>query len=221
MPDLVADEPSLPWHAEQLPSPRAMISGMNTAVFVAVLAGSVTALGWLANYLLSARADRRGREAEALLRHTERQLEELYGPLAFLVIEGRQTFRDLLASLGRNYVFRPGGTLPDNELKTWLFWVDNDLLPRNEQIKRILMDKTHLIDRDEMPASYVAFLDHHNSWKINHLRWQKEQVPYSFRSSVNWPKEFEDDVIDTFGRLKARHATILGNTLGRATARGN
>lgn len=54
------------------------------------------------------------------------QLGELYGPLYFLVIQGRQTWMDVLESLRRDYVFAPGNELPDHELNLWLFWVEHD-----------------------------------------------------------------------------------------------
>ena len=189
---------------------------MSTAVVVAVVAGLLTAVGWVVNYVLSGRSERRRRREDALLAHTGRQLEELYGPLAFLVIEGKQTFRDLLATLGRTHVFGADGKLSDEDLKTWLFWVDNDLLPRNDEIKRILMAKTHLIAGGEISPDTIAFLDHHNSWKINHLRWKTEGVPYSWHSKVDWPSQFEDEILATFRLLKARYATILGRTVGSA-----
>ncbi len=187
---------------------------MTPEVQVAIVAGAVTALGWLVVHTLQVRAARVGHARESLLAHTERQLEELYGPLAFLIYEGRQTFNDLLKSLGRTYVFVEGKPLPENELKTWLFWADHDFLPRNARIKALLTAKTHLIDGEVMPESFVAFLNHCNSWHINHLRWEEERVEYSWHSAVAWPDDFERDVIDSFTRLKRRHDGLL-RALGR------
>ena len=39
------------------------------------------------------------------LDHLSEQLEKLYGPLAFLIIEGQRSYRDLLEILGRQQVF--------------------------------------------------------------------------------------------------------------------
>lgn len=146
----------------------------NPALLVAAITAAVAVAGWVVNYVLTGRNERRRREAEAQLKHTEKQLEELYGPLAFLVIEGQCTFADLLDSLGRRHVFTEGDKLNETDLETWLFWAENDLMPRNEKIQEILTAKTHLIEGHEMPAVYKAFLDHHNSWKINHLRWKTD-----------------------------------------------
>ena len=71
------------------------------------------------------------------------------------------------------------------------------------------MKHTHLIEGDEMPASYLAFLEHHNSWYLNHLRWKKEGVEYSWHSKINAPRAFEKEVLDTFKQLKARHTRAL------------
>jgi len=182
---------------------------MDTPLLVATITVAVSIIGWLVNHVLSGYRDRHNQQLVASLKYIEQQLEELYGPLAFLVLEGRRTFKDLLETLGRNCVFLEGKSLPKDELKLWLFWVENDFFPRNEKIKELLMAKTHLIEGTKIPESYLSFLDHHNSWKINHLRWQKEGVEYSWHSKINWPLEFEQDILLTFEKIKARHAEFL------------
>lgn len=182
---------------------------MDITLLIAAIAAVASIIGWIVNHILSGYRDRHNQQLAASLKYTERQLEELYGPLAFLILEGERTFKDLLETLGRNYVFLPDKSLPEDELKLWLFWAENDLLPRNEKIKELLMTKTHLIEGINIPASYLSFLDHHNSWKINHLRWQKEGVKYSWHSKIKWSREFGRDVLLTFEKLKAQHAKFL------------
>ena len=183
---------------------------MQTPIVVALVAASVTALGWLVNHALTSYREEKRRQAETQLRYVERQLEELYGPLAFWLYEGRRAFADLLDTLGRRYVFQDDDPLPEDELRTWLFWAEFEFLPRNERIKQLLMTKTHLVQGAAFPQSYIRFLDHCNSWAINHCRWKEQGVEYSWHSKVNWPKEFEDEVIDTFQRLKAEHSVLIG-----------
>jgi len=182
---------------------------MEIAIIVAIISATVTILGWLVNHILNGQRERKTQELVAQMKFTERQLEELYGPLAFLIWDGRRTFEDLLEILGRNYVFPISGILTENELNTWLFWLDNYFFPKNERIKELLMTKTHLIEGEELPKSYLAFLEHHNSWYLNHLRWKKEGTKYSWRSKINAPHEFEEDVLSTFKFLKARHSRAL------------
>jgi hypothetical protein len=184
---------------------------MDTTLTIAVLGATVSALGWVANYIVSTTADKRRQRLISRLEFTKQQLEELYGPLAFLVLEGRRTWQDLLAVLGRDYVFPADNrALPEKELEVWLFWVENDFFPRNYKIQELLSTKTHLIEGEKVPDSYLAFLDHHNSWKILHERWEKQKNEYSWHSKLNWPLEFEKDVISTFEELKKRHSRLLG-----------
>ena len=147
---------------------------MNPTITASLVAATIAVIGWFISSLLASRTAVRNLKQAAALKHIEKQLEELYGPLAFLMIEGRQTFGELLDSLGRDYIFYSDHPLPEDELKTWLFWVENDFFPRNEKVKRLLASKTHLLEGDEIPDSYQSFLDHYNSWYINHLRWQKK-----------------------------------------------
>ena len=183
---------------------------MNPAITVAVITACVTALGWVVTNYLSQRREEQKVKAEATLRYVERQLEELYGPLVALMYEGRQVFQELLRSLGRDYVFLEGVALPQDELKTWLFWADNSFLPRNRQIRDLLTSKPHLVEGSDFSESYVLFFLHESSWRVRHERWVKEKVAYDWHSSVNWPLQFERDVIDTFKALKAKHSELLG-----------
>lgn len=187
-----------------------MSGQMETPVVVALIAASITAVGWLVNHWLSSRRDEQRRKTEAQLRFVERQVEDLYGPLAFLIYDNRRTFLDLLDTLGRNHIFVAGQPLPPDELRTWLFWAEAECLPRNERIKSLLMSKTHLIEGAKFPQSYVFFLDYCNSWAFNHRRWKEQGIEYSWHSKINWPEEFEKEIIATFEELKERHSALAG-----------
>jgi hypothetical protein len=140
---------------------------MQPPVEAALVAAVGAAIGWFANHWLTARREESRRRVEAQLKFVERQIEELYGPLAAALYEGRRTFLDLLQSLGRNYVFSDDQPLPPAELKTWLFWAESEFLPRDDQIKSLLKSKAHLVVGSSFPESYVSFFDHCNSWAIS------------------------------------------------------
>jgi hypothetical protein len=182
---------------------------MEPAITVAVIAAAVSAVGWIVNYILTSRSERERTRLTSRLNHVEKQLEFLYGPLAFLVYEGRQTWEDLLHKLGRNHVFVAGHELPQQELDLWLFWVEHDFMPRNLTIKNLLASNAHLIDGAELPRSYIEFLNHHNSWQIQHQRWKEQDIEYSWHSDINWPGAFEDEVVSTFTRLMKEHETLI------------
>lgn len=187
---------------------------MDLTLTIAILGAAVSAIGWVANYILSTAADKRRQRLISQLDFTKQQLEELYGPLAFLVLEGEQSFRELLEVLGRNFVLLgEDGTISEQDLKTWFFWIENDFFPRNQKMKDLLASKTHLIEGERVPESFLAFLNHEHSWKLLHERWQKQSIPYSWHSKVNYPQEFPKDVLSTFEKLKQRHSRLLGEVL--------
>ncbi|MFT3813121.1 MAG: hypothetical protein QM740_07045 [Acidovorax sp.] len=179
-------------------------------VWIALIGAAVAAISWFVNHRLTSQREEKRRRIESQLKFIERQIEELYGPLAASLYEGRRTYQDLLDSLGRTYVFPAEEDLPADELRTWLFWAETEFLPRNEHIKTLLKTKAHLIYGGEFPASYVDFLDHCNSWAVNHRRWKDEQVKYSWHSKIDWPETFENQAIETFQFLKRRHAELIG-----------
>lgn len=159
------------------------------AVALAILGG----IGWLISHSINTRTDRRRQQLSWQVEFTAKQLQELYGPLALLVTEGRQTFDDLLDVLNRDAVFVGSKPLTPDELQAWLFWVDNDFLPRNRQIQLLLASKPHLIEGPEVPRSYIEFLKHSSSWELAHRRWKEKGVEYGWHSKVNWPRSFEKD----------------------------
>ena len=167
---------------------------MNIELIIETIVDSVKAIGWVVNHIFSLRLERRRHNLTAQLKYTERQLEELYGPLAFLLIEREQVFKDLLSALGRNYVFVEGQELAEDELKTWLFWVENSFLPSSKKIGDLLESKVHLIEGNRLPDSYKELVMHFSSWEIRHQRWKKEKVEYSWHSSVSYPQQFSVDV---------------------------
>jgi hypothetical protein len=199
-----------PPHTTTLATNEAEGARMQPAVWAALIAAVGAAIGWFANHWLTARREEYRRRIEAQLKFIERQIEELYGPLAAALYEGRRTFLDLLDSLGRRYVFLNDRPLTAEELKTWLFWAESEFLPRNEQIKILLRTKAHLVEGPTFPESYILFLDHCNSWAISHRRWKEQGKEYSWHSKINWPKNFEEEVLATFQELKRRHASLLG-----------
>ncbi|MFI6336286.1 hypothetical protein [Streptomyces sp. NPDC050535] len=187
---------------------------MDSTSLAAVIAATVTAGGWLANHALSARADLKRRRTEARLTHVENQLEQLYGPLLFLVKEGRSAFDDFCDTLGHTPAFPPDGHLSSAERDLWLFWVDHEFMPRNKAIQDLLASKTHLLVGDRIPDSFLAFIDHYNSWRVTHQRWKEREVEYSWHSKAHWPLSFETEVVATYERLKNLQIHLAGLVRG-------
>jgi hypothetical protein len=184
---------------------------LSQTIIVALVAGAITAIGWLANYAYAKRTDRYKQELAARLAHVERQLERLYGPLVFLVHEGEASFSDLLDTLKRRHVFSSSGSISEEDLPIWLFWIDHDLMPRNAAIQALLSSQSHLIVGDKLADSYIEFIKHYNTWKVNHARWKVDGVRYSWRSKTNWPTGFAAEVKQSFEMLKQEQKRLQGH----------
>lgn len=189
---------------------------MDIALTIAILGASVSVVGWVVTHILTTSAERRRQRLISQMEFTKQQLEELYGPLVFLVWQGQQSYRDLRSSIDLHQVFdygpgdAEGAILSEEGLKTWLFWVENEFLPHDKKIQELLSKKTHLVEGETIPQSFLAFLNYHNSWRVNHERWQKQGVEYGWLPKLRWPDEFNEEVLSTFKTLKNRQAILIG-----------
>ena len=77
---------------------------METSVLVALIAAAVAVLGWVVAHYLEQRRTRAAERLSSQIAYRERQLSELYGPLAFLLIQGRQAFADVLEMVDHDLV---------------------------------------------------------------------------------------------------------------------
>lgn len=165
--------------------------------------------GWFVAYLLSQRAAKEQHRREAALKHVERQLSDLYGPLTFLLLEGSRVFQDLAEDFGPEWLAgeRP---LSDAEIDKWIYWSEHYFIPRNERIQELLSQHSHLIEGDQIPTSFLEFIDHHSSWTLELKRWREAGIREGLYSRRSWPVRFADEVVATFHLLKRRHASLLG-----------
>lgn len=183
---------------------------MDTALLVAIITATASVLSWVINSIYSSWKEKRKEKFKARLEFIDQQLEELYGPLAFLIHEGEHSFKSIFRTNRKRWVsLRGDKPKPDDQLALWIFWVENDFFPRNEKIKQLLMEKTHLIEGSRVPESFLQFMEHYNTWKLEHQRWREEGVEYSFISRVRFPEEFNDEVLTTFKKLKKEQNQFL------------
>jgi hypothetical protein len=183
---------------------------MYVTLAVALLGAVVTAFGWLITHILSTSAESRRLWLISQMEFIKQQLEELYGPLTFLILEGLQSFHDCNAALGWKEGDPWREVLSEQEHQTISFWVEYEFFPRNKKILELISSKTHLIEGEGVPESFLIFIEHYNSWSIKHLRWQKQGVEYGWHSNIPWPMNFNEDVLSTFSRLKKHHADLIG-----------
>ena len=214
---------------------------MDATITIAVLGASISVMGWIVNYILSTSAERNRQKLLTQIEFTKQQLEELYGPLVFLVMEGRYSFSEALKTIASMPIFdvetlpkehvvqtkRKGtkieisGNVSDSKIslgeddEVWAYWIENEFIPRNEKIKTLIANKTHLIEGEEMPKSWLEFIEHYNSWKVNFDRWKKGLAKFPLYSRTGWPQDLDDNILSTFKLLKKRQAYLMGIIAGR------
>lgn len=161
-------------------------------------------------YLFTRRAAREQYRREATLKHLERQLSDLYGPLTFLLLEGDQVFDDLCQDFGDEWREGRRYLTDEAEIKKWIYWAENYFIPRNQAVQTLLSQQSHLIEGAQLPPSFQKFARHHASWTLEMKRWREKGVGDGLFSRHSWPVEFSEEVESTFQLLKQRHARLLG-----------
>lgn len=118
------------------------------------------------------------------IEYKERQLSELYGPIYAMLKRGRALVQ-----------FWKDSRLTEVDQQFWTL-----AYRTNEAIEQILLTKSHLIEGDEIPKSFVQFLTHVPLWhafnQTHHLPRQ-EEFPEAY-----YPEDFEKDIYMTTRRLK-------------------
>jgi hypothetical protein len=70
--------------------------GLTATIITTAITTAFAIVAGIVNHIMSGNRDRENQQKTASLKYTEQQLEELYGPLAFLIWEGRCTYTDLV-----------------------------------------------------------------------------------------------------------------------------
>jgi hypothetical protein len=193
------------------------------ATSVALIATSattiVTVAGWSVSHVLTTRREDRTRRQEAALKYSERQIEELYGPLQSLI---QQIFvvwrvREALLFLGD----RDRSTYPDStdRQKQIVFFQEHYFFPLHERIREILAQKLHLTDGGTTPKSFREYLDH-STLQLIQYGLERELGSSAPKVPGNpWPREFYPDVKDALERIMARADRQLQNLETRGVYR--
>jgi hypothetical protein len=121
------------------------------------------------------------------IEYRERQLAEFYGPIYAILKRGRPVHKLWI-----------GGRLDqiDKQLRELS-------VTSNNAIVEIILHKSHLIDGDEIPQSFIHYLSHVVIWHahleagIGGVTVSESELPEAY-----YPISFENDVFETTERLK-------------------
>jgi len=181
------------------------------SALIGALAGAVvTVIGWLVNYYFSRKQEDETRRREAALRHLERQMEELYGPLWGLIQQSQTVYEVACKRLPSG----PDGRTDPSRFNqqdgaTWHYLVESYFLPTNAHMAELIRTKVYLIDADEIPASFQEFLVHQMQLEVLHRLWKERGVDSTHVANQGWPPQFSKDVAASLEGLKKRYQDYL------------
>jgi hypothetical protein len=145
---------------------------------------------------------------EKELARVERQLSELYRPLAALVEESRLSVQEFLKKEGRTQILPSDREPTEAELKRWIEKAEKDLMPRNERMCALIRAKRELVDGPALPANWQALLDHQDGWRADHEKWRKEGVAYPFHAPTPFPRPLERELKASISKLEERRDAL-------------
>ena len=137
----------------------------------------------------------------------ERQLSELYRPLAAMVEESRLSYVAFKKKEGRQESLPTDRTLTDEEMKRWIDHIEKEIFPRNEKMCTLIRSKRSLADGAE-PPSWQALLEHQDGWREDHEKWRKEGVAYPFHARTSFPRTLERELKASIAALEERRAAL-------------
>ena len=170
-------------------------------------------MGWIIPYKQSIKEQARQRKFEEQLEikrwkkaHVDDQIRLLYGPISQLLGE-QNVIRHLVAlQFGRDTIFNAGkdklSDLEEKEQKIWVHFVITYVLPYQQRILSILRNNQHLMEGDEWPDCYKAYMEYTLAWE--YLQNQKDnEIPnyYEYKSIFNYPVEFNYYISSTTSKL--------------------
>ena len=137
----------------------------------------------------------------------QRQLDELYRPLAAMVEESRLSYIDFKKKEGRQESLPTDRTLTDEEMKRWIDHIEKEIFPRNDRMCALIRSKRGLSEGPE-PASWQALLEHQDGWREDHQKWRKEGVAYPFHARTSFPRTLERELKASIAALEERKAAL-------------
>ena len=173
-------------------------------ILVALIAAVVAVFGYLLNHYLDRRKDSRLRKLQRL----ESQLQDFYGPLMALS-HATYTIYD-----GWIRIYRDGKPFNDDDppteeqLSFWRTWITSVLQPLNERMVTIVIERSHLLDDDELPGAFSVLLAHVEGYKPIIAAWKVGDYSRHL-SIIDYPSNLHEQIRDHYKRLSSAYADLL------------
>lgn len=184
--------------AGQQPSPGSnphQVEWTSPVLTSALIAATVTIIGWFSTYLITKQREDRTRRIELLLKYHQRQIEELYGPLVSLI---EQVFNvwDV-----RKNILSHGGYSPRNTERIRQFFWGQYFHPLHQEIRSLLRTKLYLLEGGRIPPSFLKYLQHSTQEESQHRIWDELKLDTSKTPPKEFPQGFYEDIKGSLERL--------------------
>jgi hypothetical protein len=173
---------------------------------IAALTGALVAGSFsLLTLILVLRNERRKRREEARLRHLQRQIEELYGPLYGLIQFGAAVNEIELLRLPADARDEKGRPKDEEGGRVIRFFRENYYLPLNKQMMELIRTKVYLLNSDAIPDSFTKFVRHAAQLDSFHGLWKESDIKTYGVKPIEYPLAFRSDVEGTLNELRREY----------------
>jgi len=177
--------------------------------------------GWIVPYRQSLKKEQHRREHDYKMEKIkwrkeliDSQIENLYGPLRALIMEGDIMRMLLQNQLNRKSVITEDMAniydMPENEQKIWKHYVDAYVIKRLMKMVEISCNNMHLFHNSELPTCYEDFFAYALGWELFDNQ-KRSGVPnfYEYHSIKSFPEEFTYYINGTFKLLLKEQSELI------------
>jgi hypothetical protein len=188
-----------------------------TGLSVLVSALAIIATIWIANrgWQQAAVEDTKITQEKEKIDFVSNQIQHLYGPLYGYTVASTATWKKFHDKYGPEVPFSAVPTSVRNQQtilnreQIWIKWMTTVFMPLNDSMEKTILNNANLIDGNEMPQVFVDFLIHVETYKPVIAAWERHDRTL-MTSTINYPHGLNQYVCETFIRLKAKQASMLG-----------
>jgi hypothetical protein len=139
----------------------------------ALISAGVGLLVAILGYVFTYRTGRRLNERQDRLTRVNAQLAELYGPLLVLTAVDTTTWEIFKQRhIAGRIAYFDGSPRTSADVELWMTWVKTVWMPTNRRIFDILVSHGDLIVDDSVPAIFLDFCAHVQSYEAVLARWE-------------------------------------------------
>ena len=159
---------------------------MSVSTFLTIIIPVILAF---AGYGFTYFNDRRLEKRKNRLDRINLQLDDFYGPLLAIVESNQTAWDNFIAKYNGNRHFYKKDQNPTTEqVAEFHNWMNTVFMPNNEKLYEVIINKTSLLDEDEIPGVLLDLLAHILEFRIA-LKDRKDEYAEVAETNCKYPGE--------------------------------